>query len=142
MLAHRLGPGCPGQDADRAELLARIPASRLPAHPLILTDASTRLTMAMGAWTAALALPGYSGGMPGFFNVVYLHEAFGATYCKLRLILPGARRRAVIAAAGHRRSFRARRVAMAWPRSPTTLAQCRPECSTRSLVPCRSPCCS
>jgi alkyldihydroxyacetonephosphate synthase len=33
MLAQRLGPGCPGQDADRADLLARIPASRLPAHP-------------------------------------------------------------------------------------------------------------
>ena len=48
MLAQRLGPGCPGQDADRADLLARIPASRLPAHALIQTDASTRLTMAMG----------------------------------------------------------------------------------------------
>ena len=33
-----------------------------------------RLTLAMGAWTAALALPGYYNGVPGFFNVVYLHE--------------------------------------------------------------------
>ncbi len=39
-----------------------------------------RLTLAMGAWTASLALPGYFNGTPGFFNVVYLHEAFGATY--------------------------------------------------------------
>jgi hypothetical protein len=39
-----------------------------------------RLTMAMGAWTAALAMPGYFNGTPGFFNVVYLHDAFGASY--------------------------------------------------------------
>ncbi|MCE9609581.1 MAG: hypothetical protein K8R23_05165 [Chthoniobacter sp.] len=39
-----------------------------------------RLTLAMGAWTAALALPGYSAGVPGFFNVVYLQENFGASF--------------------------------------------------------------
>ena len=39
-----------------------------------------RLTLAMGAWTAALALPGYANSTPGFFNVVYLQENFGATY--------------------------------------------------------------
>ena len=39
MLAARLGPGLPGQDARREALLARIPASRLPAHPLIERDA-------------------------------------------------------------------------------------------------------
>lgn len=39
-----------------------------------------RLTLAMGGWTAALAMPGYFNGTPGFFNVVYLHDAFGATY--------------------------------------------------------------
>ncbi len=50
-----------------------------------------RLTLAMGAWTAALALPGYAGGIPGFFNVVYLHEAFGATYSEASwLILASA----------------------------------------------------
>ena len=48
MLAARLGPGRPGQDAARDTLLARIPASRLPAHPLIQTDTSTRLSMALG----------------------------------------------------------------------------------------------
>lgn len=39
-----------------------------------------RMTLAMGAWMAALALPGYYYGTPGFFNVVYLHESFDATY--------------------------------------------------------------
>jgi len=39
-----------------------------------------RLTLAMGAWTAALAMPGYANGMPGFFNMVYLQEGFGANY--------------------------------------------------------------
>ncbi|HCE27451.1 MAG TPA: FAD-binding oxidoreductase, partial [Comamonadaceae bacterium] len=48
MLARRLGPGYPGQDARREDLLAGIPASRLPGHPLIQRDASTRLTMALG----------------------------------------------------------------------------------------------
>ena len=48
MLVQRLGPGCPGLDADRADLLKRIPGSRLPTHPMIQTDATTRLSMAMG----------------------------------------------------------------------------------------------
>ena len=48
MLAERLGPGLPGQDALRNELVARIPPSRLPAHPLINREPSERLTMAMG----------------------------------------------------------------------------------------------
>jgi MFS family permease len=46
-----------------------------------------RLTLAMGAWTAALALPGYYNGVPGFFNVVYLHEAFGATYSQASCLI-------------------------------------------------------
>lgn len=50
-----------------------------------------RVTLAMGAWTAALALPGYFNGTPGFFNVVYLHEAFDATYSEASwLILASA----------------------------------------------------
>ena len=48
MLAQRLGPGRPGQDARREDLLAGIAASRLPGHPLIQRDASTRLTVALG----------------------------------------------------------------------------------------------
>ena len=42
MLAERLGPGRPGQDATREALLARIPASRLPEHPLIERGPSAR----------------------------------------------------------------------------------------------------
>ena len=46
-----------------------------------------RLTLAFGAWTCALALPGYSGGIPGFFNVVYLKESFGASYSQASWII-------------------------------------------------------
>lgn len=50
-----------------------------------------RLTLAMGAWTAALAMPGYFYGTPGFFNVVYLQENFGASYSQASwLILASA----------------------------------------------------
>ncbi|MDO9164787.1 MAG: FAD-binding oxidoreductase [Rhodoferax sp.] len=48
MISARLGPGLPGRDATREALLAQIPASRLPTHPLIQTDAATRFAMAMG----------------------------------------------------------------------------------------------
>ena len=48
MMTARLGPGRPAPDAVRETLLAKIPASRLPPHPLIQTDPSTRLTMALG----------------------------------------------------------------------------------------------
>ncbi|OGB33990.1 MAG: FAD-linked oxidase [Burkholderiales bacterium RIFCSPLOWO2_12_FULL_61_40] len=49
MMAERLGPGHPGRDATRKQILKKIPASRLEgAHPLIQTDASTRFAMALG----------------------------------------------------------------------------------------------
>ena len=49
MMGARLGPGLPGADATREEMLARVPASRLiGAHRLIQTDASTRFAMALG----------------------------------------------------------------------------------------------
>ena len=48
MMAARLGPGRPGLDATRDALLAQVPASRLPAHALIQTDAATRFAMALG----------------------------------------------------------------------------------------------
>ncbi len=48
MLAERLGPGLPGQDALRGDLIARLPPSRLPEHALISRDASQRLAMALG----------------------------------------------------------------------------------------------
>ncbi|NDP38455.1 MAG: FAD-binding oxidoreductase [Rhodoferax sp.] len=49
MLNARLGPGRPGVDATREDMLAQVPASRLNgAHPLIQTDAASRFGMAMG----------------------------------------------------------------------------------------------
>ena len=48
MMNARLGPGLPGVDATRDAMLAQVPASRLPTHPLIQTDADTRFAMALG----------------------------------------------------------------------------------------------
>jgi hypothetical protein len=39
-----------------------------------------QLTLAMGAWTAAVTMPGYLNGLPSFFSIVYLKEALDATY--------------------------------------------------------------
>jgi MFS family permease len=74
-----------------------------------------RLTLAMGAWTAALALPGYFNGTPGFFNVVYLHEAFGASYSQASWLVLASAFGAVLWShpIGHRIDhYGARRVAM------------------------------
>lgn len=74
-----------------------------------------RLTLAMGAWTAALALPGYANGMPGFFNVVYLQEAFGASYSQASWLIISSALGAVFWGhqIGHRIDhFGARKVAM------------------------------
>lgn len=67
-----------------------VPFWRRFAAPLRERD-FRRLTLSMGAWTAALALPGFANGMPGFFNVVYLQENFGASYSQASwLILASA----------------------------------------------------
>lgn len=74
-----------------------------------------RLTLAMGAWTAALALPGYSAGTPGFFNVVYLQETFGASYSQASWLIVASSLGTVIwaSAIGHRIDrFGARAVAL------------------------------
>ena len=46
-----------------------------------------RLTLALGAWSCAAAMPGIANGLPGFFNVVYLKRSFGATYSQASLLL-------------------------------------------------------
>ncbi len=74
-----------------------------------------RVTLAMGAWSAALALPGYFNGTPGFFNVVYLHEAFDATYSEASWLILASALGAVLWShtIGHRMDrFGARAVAM------------------------------
>src|SRR5450830_1923617 len=48
MMNARLGPGLPSRDVTREEMLTQVPASRLPSHPLIQTDAATRFSVAMG----------------------------------------------------------------------------------------------
>ena len=47
-LAMRIGQGEPAPDATFHDVLATVPPSRLPAHPLILTDADERLRHARG----------------------------------------------------------------------------------------------
>ena len=46
-----------------------------------------RLTLALGAWSFAVNMPGIANGLPGFFNVVYLKRSFGATYSQASLLL-------------------------------------------------------
>ena len=41
MMGQLLGPGHPGQDAERKALLKKVPTTRLPTNPLIETDASS-----------------------------------------------------------------------------------------------------
>lgn len=48
MLRERLGPGNPGQDADRRQLMRQVPPTRMARHRLIRTDAETRFSMAFG----------------------------------------------------------------------------------------------
>ncbi len=43
-----VGPGRPGRDATLAEMAAGVPPGRLPAHPLVCTDAADRVRHARG----------------------------------------------------------------------------------------------
>jgi alkyldihydroxyacetonephosphate synthase len=48
LITKLLGPGTPPRDATFAAVVAQVPASRLPAHPLVSTDAAARLGHARG----------------------------------------------------------------------------------------------
>lgn len=48
LLQDRLGPGMPPKDATLEEVLARVPPSRLPPHPLVSPDPEARLRHARG----------------------------------------------------------------------------------------------
>lgn len=48
MMVDKLGPGLPGTDAKREDILKKVPDSRLPDHPMIRKDADTRFSMALG----------------------------------------------------------------------------------------------
>ena len=48
VIANLLGPGTPPHDASLADVVAQLPVSRLPAHPLVTTAADDRLRHARG----------------------------------------------------------------------------------------------
>jgi alkyldihydroxyacetonephosphate synthase len=48
LLEQALGPGTPPRDASLAEVMARVPPSRLPAHPLVSTEPEARVRHARG----------------------------------------------------------------------------------------------
>ena len=64
-LEERVGSGTPPQDAAFKDVVAQVPASRLPHHPLVNTDADVRLAHARGQ-----SLPDWialrSGRIPAF----------------------------------------------------------------------------
>lgn len=47
-LAEKMGPGTPPRDVPLPEMLSRVPASRLPEHPLVSTDPEERLRCSAG----------------------------------------------------------------------------------------------
>jgi alkyldihydroxyacetonephosphate synthase len=81
-LEELVGPGTPPRDATLAEVLARVPPSRLPAHPLVRDDAEARLRHARGQ-----SLPDWislrSGQIPAFPDGV----AYPATDDEVRDLL-------------------------------------------------------
>jgi hypothetical protein len=48
------------------------------------------LTVLMAMWTCSQSLVGYTMAMPGFFSMVHLREAFGASYSEAALIFISA----------------------------------------------------
>ena len=73
-LAGHLGPGQPGPDAPWPEVVAAVPASRLPAHPLVTTEPAPRMRYAAGQ-----SLPDWialrSGRLPAFPDGVAFPES-------------------------------------------------------------------
>jgi Major Facilitator Superfamily len=76
------------------EPLAIKPAEELPLARRLAAPFETpgflRLTLLMAAWTCAQSLVGYTLAMPGFFSMVHLREAFGASYSQASLIFMAA----------------------------------------------------
>lgn len=63
-LSERLGQGAPLPDASLESVVAQVPASRLPDHPLISTDAETRVRHARGQ-----SLPDWLAMRSGNFGI-------------------------------------------------------------------------
>lgn len=65
VLAERIGEGTPPRDATLSEVMAGVPPSRLPPHPLVSTEPETRLRHARGqSFPDLIALRG--GRVPAF----------------------------------------------------------------------------
>lgn len=85
-LAARLGPGQPLADASLAEVLAQVPPSRLPEHPLITRDAETRVRHARGQ-----SLPDWLAMRSGAFGVFPDAVGLPETPAQIRALLDWAR---------------------------------------------------
>lgn len=85
-LAERLGPGQPLPDASLTEVLAQVPPSRLPEHPLITRDAEIRVRHARGQ-----SLPDWLAMRSGNFGVFPDAVGLPETPAQIRELLDWAR---------------------------------------------------
>lgn len=81
-LEELLGPGTPLKDASLADVTATVPASRLPDHPLIATDAETRIRHARGQ-----SLPDWLAMRSGQFGLFPDGVAFPASSADVSTLL-------------------------------------------------------
>ncbi|NQD91696.1 FAD-binding oxidoreductase [Pseudomonas sp. CrR25] len=84
-LAELVGPGQVLADASLEQVLAKVPASRLPAHPLISLDAEERLRHARGQ-----SLPDWLAMRSGEFGVFPDGVAFPESAAQIRELLAWA----------------------------------------------------
>ncbi|BAN47827.1 hypothetical protein PCA10_20950 [Metapseudomonas resinovorans NBRC 106553] len=90
-LAGRIGAGQPLPDASLEQVLARVPASRLAAHPLISLDAETRVRHARGQ-----SLPDWLAMREGDFGQFPDGVAFPETPEQIRQLLALAAERDLV----------------------------------------------
>ena len=86
-LEELLGKGVPLKDPTLAQVMAAVPPSRLPPHPLILTDAETRVRHARGQ-----SLPDWLAMRSGEFGVFPDGVAFPSTSAQVADLLALARK--------------------------------------------------
>jgi alkyldihydroxyacetonephosphate synthase len=86
-LAELVGPGQPQPDASLAYVVASVPASRLPAHPMIDTDPAGRLAHARGQ-----SLPDWVALRAGLIDTFPDGVAYPASDEEVRALLAYARR--------------------------------------------------
>ncbi|MEO8983998.1 MAG: FAD-binding oxidoreductase [Rhodanobacter sp.] len=84
-LASLIGPGTRLPDADLAQVLAAVPPSRLPSHPLIITSAEDRVRHARGQ-----SLPDWLAMRSGEFGVFPDGVAYPETTAHIRELLAWA----------------------------------------------------